>query len=216
MSPRVPRRKLLVEGATDKRVIPFLMEANGVDWGPRNQPVVHIAPNNGIEELLKDGVIESELRASGLEALGVVIDANGDAARRWTQIRDRCRGAFERLPDEIPQDGFAVSSLNGPRFGVWIMPDNRFCGMLEDFLIQLIPDDARPLYTLVENCVCEAMRNGASFRAAHRTKAQIHTWLAWQDAPGRQLHEAVHHRVLDPEKPQSRPFVSWFRRLFCL
>ena len=25
---------------------------------------------------------------------------------------------------------------------------------------------------------------------------------------------AVHHRVLDPEKAESKPFVRWFRRLF--
>ena len=26
------------------------------------------------------------------------------------------------------------------------MPDNRLTGMLEDFLVRLIPDDSRPLY----------------------------------------------------------------------
>ena len=76
-----------MEGAKDLRVIPYLMEANGVVWVPDGDPVVHIAPNNGAEQLLKQGVIESELRASGLEALGVVIDANGDARRRWSQVR---------------------------------------------------------------------------------------------------------------------------------
>lgn len=27
------RKKLLVEGAEDKRVIPYLIEANGIPWG---------------------------------------------------------------------------------------------------------------------------------------------------------------------------------------
>ena len=94
------------------------------------------------------------------------------------------------------------------------MPDNRFRGMLEDFLIRLIPNESRPLYDLAENCVTEAARNGASFKGAHTRKAEIHTWLAWQDEPGKQLHEAVHHRVLDPAKPESHPFVDWFRHLF--
>ena len=94
------------------------------------------------------------------------------------------------------------------------MPDNRFRGMLEDFLIRLIPDEYGALYGLAQSCVAEAARNGASFKDTHMRKAEIHTWLAWQDEPGSQLHEAVKHRVLDPTKPESRAFVDWFRRLF--
>ena len=48
---RIRSRKLLVEGATDRRVIPWLMEANGVAWEHDGQPVVYIEPNNGIEDL---------------------------------------------------------------------------------------------------------------------------------------------------------------------
>ena len=169
-----------MEGAKDLRVIPYLMEANGVVWVPDVDPVVHIAPNNGAEQLLKKGVIESELRASGLEALGVVIDANGDARRRWSQVRDRCLNEFDGLPDEIPEEGLKVNHRDGPRFGVWIMPDNRFCGMLEDFLIRLIPDELGPLYGLAQNCVTEAARNGASFKDVHKTKAEnAGRRLAW-------------------------------------
>lgn len=203
-----------MEGATELRVIPYLMEANGVEWELECTPVVHIAPNNGVDQLLERGVIESELSASGLEALGVVVDANGDAGRRWNQIRDRCRNEFDVLPNEIPEGGLNVDHRDGPRFGVWIMPDNRFEGMLEDFLLRLVPDQHGALYDLARNCVAEAARKGASFKGAHVRKAEIHTWLAWQDEPGPQLHEAVKHRVLDPTKPESHAFVDWFRTLF--
>ena len=146
--------------------------------------------------------------------MGVLIDANGDARDRWNQIRGRYGDQLDALPGEIPEDDLNVVHRLGPRFGVWIMPDNRFSGMLEDFLVRLIPEDSRDVYELSVNCVSEAKRNGASFSDAHRTKAEIHTWLAWQDEPGKQHHQAVHHRVLDPEKPESQPFVNWFRRLF--
>ena len=59
-------KKLLVEGDTDKRVIPYLMEANGVGWGSRENPVVFIQPYGGIEELLARRVIENELKALDL------------------------------------------------------------------------------------------------------------------------------------------------------
>ena len=213
--PSTSPRKLLVEGDTDKRVIPFLMEANGIEWERSGRPVVRIDPYNGVGELLKPGVVEAELRASGLEALGVMVDANGDASDRWNRIKALCDARFEDLPDRIPQEGLETIHLDtGVRFGVWIMPDNRFSGMLEDFLIRLIPEKSRVLYELAGKCAAEAARSGAPFKEVHRTKAEIYTWLAWQDEPGRQLHEAVHHRVLDPEGPESRPFVRWFRRLF--
>ena len=213
--PSTSPRRLLVEGDTDKRVIPFLMEANGIEWERDGRPVVRIEPYNGVEELLKPGVVEAELRASGLEALGVMVDANGDASDRWNRIKTLCDDQFEDLPDRIPHDGLETVHLEtGTSFGVWIMPDNRFSGMLEDFLIRLIPEDSRDLYELAERCVAEAARSGAPFKDVHKAKAEIHTWLAWQDEPGRQLHQAVHHRVLDPERPESQPFVNWFRHLF--
>ena len=91
------------------------MEANGVVWESDGHPVVHIAPNNGAEQLLKQGVIESELAASGLEALGVVIDANGDARRRWSQVRDRCRNEFDipSIPPMTPGGIAGPSSFFG-------------------------------------------------------------------------------------------------------
>ena len=213
--PSTISRRLLVEGNTDKRVIPFLMEANGVEWERSGEPVVCIAPYGSVDELLKPGVVEAELRASRLEALGLMVDANGDAFDRWNRIRSLCHDEFEHLPDRIPRGGLEiVHPESDVRFGVWIMPDNRFSGMLEDFLIRLIPENSRNLYELAEQCVAEAARNGAPFKDVHKAKARIYTWLAWQDEPGKQLHQAVHHRVLDPERPESQPFVDWFRSLF--
>ena len=207
-------KKLLVEGDADKRVIPYLMEANGVAWEIGDQHVVHIEPHGGIEELLKPGVIGAELRASDLEAVGVLVDANGDAQQRWRQIKNRIRDQFDDLPDEIPENGLNVVHSDGARFGVWIMPDNRFSGMLENFLVQLVPENSRDLFEIAENCVAEAKQHGAPFKDVHRMKAAVHTWLAWQDEPGKQLHQAVDHRVLDPKKPESQAFVNWFRQLF--
>ena len=207
------RRRLLVEGDTDKRVIPYLMERNGVEW-PKDVPV-KIEASGGINNILAPRVIEVELFEPGLEALGVIVDADDDAADRWRAIRDRCRSEFDDLPTDIPAGGLiTLHEATGVRFGVWIMPDNQYRGMLEDFLIRLMPAESGALLELARECVAHASNSGAPFKEAHRTKAEIHTWLAWQDEPGKQLHEAVHHRVLDPQRPESQPFVKWFRALF--
>ena len=65
MSSRVRARKLLVEGATELRVIPYLMEANGIAWGPRENPVVHIAPTAQIQYVRQ----EKAPRKAGLSVL---------------------------------------------------------------------------------------------------------------------------------------------------
>ena len=207
-------RKLLVEGGTDKEVIPYLMEANGVEWPDHPHYPVCISPCGSVDEILKPGVIESELRASKLEALGVVVDANGDPVARWEQVRDCCGIEFPDLPDRIPAGGLQMVHSGGPRFGVWIMPDNRDKGMIEDLLVKLIPEGAHDLYELVRNCVAKSRDCGSPFREVHRTKAEVYTWLAWQDPPGLRIHDAVKHAVLKPTAAQSRPFVEWFKTLF--
>ena len=207
-------RKLLVEGGTDRSAIACLMEANGVSWPDPPDSPVFIDACGSVDEILRPGVIEGELRVPGLEALGVVVDADGDAVARWNQLATCCGNEFEELPNRIPAEGLQVVHSGDVRFGVWIMPDNRFTGMLEDWLVRLIPARSRPLYELARNCVAESKRQSAPFRDVHRTKAEIHTWLAWQDPPGLRLHEAVNPAVLDPTGPESRPFVNWFRSLF--
>ena len=211
---RFHANKLLVEGETDKRIIPYLMEHNGVTW-PKAPPVF-IKPYGGVDEIMKPGVVEAEFKESGLEALGIVVDADGDAAARWDELRTSLGRDFAGLPDEIPAEGLRVVHGGKPRFGVWIMPDNRCEGMLEDLLVRLIPNDATALYEMARKCVGEAKSNRAPFRDVHERKAEVCTWLAWQDPPGLRLHEAVSKRVLDPTRPESSGFVTWFRSLYRL
>lgn len=209
-------KKLLVEGETDKRVIPYLMERNGVAWPDVPHRPVDIEPCGSVDEILKPGFVEAFFKESGLEALGIVVDADGDAAARWDQLRMSLRRDFAGLPDEIPAEGLRVVHAGKPRFGVWIMPDNRSEGMLEDLLVRLIPSDSTALYEMARNCVGEARSNRAPFKDVHERKAEVYTWLAWQNPPGLRLHEALNHRVLDPTRPESSHFVTWFRELYRL
>ena len=81
---------LLVEGDEDKRVIPYLIEAHGIPWGERDEPkVVHIEAYGGIEAMLEPGEIETQLKASELQALGILVDANGDGRELWFEIARR-------------------------------------------------------------------------------------------------------------------------------
>lgn len=211
--------KLLVEGSTERRLIPQLFKARGITWSDaeRGSDVPLIDNFGGVENILKAGTLAAEFKASGLERLGVIVDANGNAAGRWDAIRQRCQSELpdmSDLPRQIPENGFVGERQNGSWFGAWIMPDNRHQGALEEFLLDLIPDDAAELVEYARHSVDGARERGAPLRDVDITKSVVHTWLAWQQEPGPQLHEAVMRRVLDPHHPQSQPFVSWFTRLF--
>ncbi len=99
---------------------------------------------------------------------------------------------------------------------MWIMPDNRLSGMLETFLAYLVPTASQSLWTYATEAVAEAKTLGAPYRDVHIDKAKIYTWLAWQAPPGRQLHNAIMERILDPQSPYASGCVDWFRVLYDL
>lgn len=211
---RAPERVLLVEGAEDKRVLPQFVEFAGVPWGSKQAPIVTIRDYEGVEKLLAAGEIETALKASGLRALGVVVDADENAEARWHAIRSRVEKVYESIPKTLSPDGVILTREGFPSFGAWIMPDNSQTGMLETFLLHLRPNDNPRLVDLATQVVDDAKRCGAPFAEAHRDKALIYTWLAWQDPPGRQLHNAIMQRMLRADSALARAFLNWFCRLY--
>ena len=92
------------------------------------------------------------------------------------------------------------------------MPDNQRSGMLESLARDLIGHTTLHDYA---KKVCEDAKNhGAKFKEVHEEKAIVHTWLAWQDPPDRQLHQAILPQMLNPDAPAAQAFVAWFRALF--
>ncbi|MEX1365021.1 MAG: DUF3226 domain-containing protein [Nannocystaceae bacterium] len=216
-------RLLLVEGADEVRLIPELVEASGVRWDDdEHRVIVHLHDAGGNHEL--KNLIPVELTPAVRRAVGVIVDADQSASDRWKSIREHCLANIEglepgRWPVHPPAEGLVIDfepPQGRRRLGVWIMPDNHSAGMLETFVQHLEPESSSMsgLFELAERACDDAARLGAPYIAAHRPKAIIHTWLAWQDPPGRQLHDAIKQRQLDPTKPLGRAFVRWFRRLY--
>lgn len=137
---------LLVEGEEDKRVIPELIEANGITWELEakesekpKEPVVKIEQHGGIEKLLKPKLISTRLKRADLAALGLMVDADEEPIARWNSIRNVCLPSIPDLPESLPEEGLIHPTTIGPKFGVWMMPDNKMPGMLETFLVNLVP-----------------------------------------------------------------------------
>lgn len=230
-------RKLVVEGDADKRIIPQLIAANGIQWEikvPEKKKgfVVEIMQSGGYKNITSD-FIETEIQTLKIQALkrsspvkvqsilGIIVDADYSAQQRWQSIRDRCSETrvLSNIdwPEHIPPEGFVKQVEPNLRLGIWIMPDNQAEGMIETFLAYLVPgEETDPLWRYTQEAVKTAQDLNAPFKEKHIDKAKIHTWLAWQDEPGQQLHGAVQQKILDPKHPRSKPFVDWFRRLYDL
>jgi hypothetical protein len=60
------------------------------------------------------------------------------------------------------------------------------------------------------------MPDNRTHKNTHLDKANIYTWLAWQNPPGRQLHNAVMEKILNPQHPKAQIFIRWFKTLYDL
>lgn len=209
----VHEKVLLVEGKEDQWVIPELVEANGVRWGEKEKEwPVKINALGSVEKLLDKEEINVQLKASNLKILGIILDADEYPSNRWKSIRNCLIEKFPDIPEQLPQAG--LIHPGEIKIGVWMMPDNQEQGMLETFLQFLLPEDGKALWQLTEQSCQQARVQGACFKDCHSDKAKIHTWLAWQNPPGRQLRHAIKERILSPASPQAAVFMQWFKELF--
>lgn len=199
---------LLVEGPDDKHVFHNLCGRHGL---PQPDEII---PHGGYIALLD--AIQTRIKESDVGALGVVIDADTDLSSRWTAVRDRLlKGGYE-APRDMEKTGLVLLPPPGtllPRVGVWIMPDNSLPGILEDFIRDLVPAGDQ-LYEYAENCVAGIAPAQKRFRALDLPKVHIHTWLAWQDEPGKPLGQAITRGILDANTEKALVVVAWLKRLF--
>lgn len=198
---------LLVEGINDCHVIWALCEA------------LDVPETFGIYVCESVDLVLSRLNAliqrpeSEIKTIGVVLDADRNFAGRWQGIKHKLRDDPYVLPDEPDLDGTIIEAVDTmPRIGVWLMPNNVDSGMLEDFCRELAPADA---VKFAEQCVAGAKeKEFATFKDVHQAKAVIHTYLAWQDEPGKPLGQSIATQVLNPNTDIAKTFVDWLKRLF--
>ncbi|MBW7866069.1 MAG: hypothetical protein H3C30_16855 [Candidatus Hydrogenedentes bacterium] len=203
------RKILLVEGVDDEHVLKHVCGTR------RLQKLDEIKSQEGVDQLLENFPVR--LKESDLEAVGVVIDADTDLAARWQALHDRLvQAGYQDVPTDPDPTGTILEPPPNallPRVGVWIMPDNKTNGILEDFLRFLVPDGSR-LFEHAESSVDAIPEGERRFEDAAKPKALIHTWLSWQKEPGKPLGTAITARYLDSGVAQVDTLVNWLNRLF--
>ncbi|GBC64024.1 hypothetical protein DENIS_5024 [Desulfonema ishimotonii] len=206
---------LLVEGIDDKKVIEKLFQRRKIVF---EDFAVHNC--EGLEKLLK--ILPTQIMAGSYDVMGVIADADEDADQRWRTLRNILTGAgYENVPGVPDAGGVILEDPDEelPKIGVWLMPDNRIDGAVEDFIRLLIPegDALLPIAEKkVENLIAGKLNR---FSVSHRSKALIHTWLAWQERPGKQLGSAITYRFVRTQAyllddGRAGCFVRWLKELF--
>lgn len=206
---------LLVEGKSETYLIGELCPLCGIDIN------FETVSEDSITTLKTS--LKTRLKSTNeYNKIWVIIDADTNFESAWQSIRDILMrsGKYSAVQHKTPmlQEGFIVSpdDANDITIGVWIMPNNTDIGMLEDFLISLIECNDT-LYEKATNIVEEIETTRAEhsnlYKSVHKSKAVIHTWLAWHDEPGESLGTAIKKKLFSTDKELCLRFTEWLKAL---
>jgi hypothetical protein len=219
MAGTLARPVLRVEGKNDLFVIANLLRRHDVDCDPKTKlfdiETAEDLSDAGTESVdaLLEYFQEAVLQSAG-RPIGFVLDANGDLSRRWKQVSTRLKKLGVVPPEAAVPAGLIARVDNyDTTVGVWIMPDNKQPGKLEDLLRGLIGARNR-LIRHAEAATDQAINHGAKYRKVDRIKAVLHTWLARQRVPGHPFGTAVNARYFGHASPAAKAFVAWFKALY--
>ena len=205
---------LLVEGPDDRSAITGLMTKHGVS------PNFNFVVATGIDNLLQK--LDLYLKnAAAYGMIGVVVDADKDIDARWQQLRDRLMKTGKYSCKKMPlADGGMIIEAEEPeqdaKIGIWIMPDNKYRGALENFLLEMVPKDDELMVEVENELVRLETNNVKRYRDIDRNKAKVHTFLAWEENPGTSLYTAIVSRILNPDADVAKLFIVWIKSLYSL
>lgn len=198
-------QKLLLEGNDDQHVIWALCEKYSITES------FDVIDCEGISKLINQ--IPIRFKQSNIKTLGIIIDADTNIKNRWVSLKSTLELLGFVLPIEIPNEGLIVSN-NYLTIGVWIMPNNNLNGTLEDFISFLVPEDDKllPIVTSTLNYIEAKKLNPYSL--LHKSKAIIHTWLAWQEDPGTPMGLSITKKYLNTNVQTCEKLINWLNNLF--
>lgn len=99
-----------------------------------------------------------------------------------------------------------------PRIGIWLMPDNKSPGELEDFAVKMVPKND-PVWPLSKAYIANIPKNDRKFAPDKTKKAKLFAWLAARKEPGR-MGAAVGAGDLTLNNEPSKKFLEWLSKLF--
>ena len=212
----------MVEGSDDAHVFKNLFEYFQIPYEFRGLPEYNQPPKGLIKIIDKEGIdilldtLEVELIANKEGRFGIVVDADTDLEARWQSVRNRLiASGYSTIPETPNPQSTFVPENERPVVGIWLMPDNKASGILEDFISFLVPSGDL-LWPLAEDVLVKVIEKDLRFLLAHKSKALVHTWLAWQKKPGTPIGRAITNHYFDANAPHAQQLMTWIRQVFYL
>lgn len=229
--PFIPANKtcvLFVEGEDDKSFFKKIIELSELN---PNNPEIQVAPPkefNGKDS--KGGVLErlpfllNQIKDGTLQRLAIVVDADYKNEKGGGL---GCQKTIEKIAEMIapfhfsldqsitPSNGLIFKNSNNYNdLGLWVMPDNQRDGMLEDFIKDCILSSERDLFNHAVDIVKSVPNK--KFKEIHYSKAEIATWIAWQNPPGHGIYYALkeNNLLLDAENEPFKHLQNWLKQVF--
>ena len=215
---------LLVEGEADRGFFEVLCRKSAIEVAIRVATPKDLA-STATTRNTKEGVFNllpallKQLEDGGIEKLAVVVDADsqingGGFPQACTRVSVALQSAGYILSTASPAEGLIFEHTDGfADVGLWVMPNNADEGMLEDWIRQCLHPDETALYQ--HGCIAiDKIPGSPKFKSFHRTKAEVATWLAWQDKPGHGLYNAVNPQLLNPQAPLYSALQGWLKKVF--
>lgn len=213
---------LLVEGESDKSFFEEVCKSLNI------AAKIHIAPPKDIggQRNSKQGVLKhlpvlvQQLSDGQLTHLAVIVDADYKSEHGLG-----CQVTVEKMASILSPFGFGLKKTNPQNAGIffqhsdglsdiglWVMPNNRDEGMLEDWIKCCISAEEQVLFQHAEKIIADLP--APKFKEIHRAKAEVATWLAWQKHPGRGAYFALQNNCIDSECEPFRQLASWLKQVY--
>ncbi len=211
---------LYVEGQDDYHVVRHLCKEYGISI-PECFQIHDCQGNDNVLKKISGLSSSTELKP---KMVGIVLDADENIASRWQQITDKLKriSSNYKIPENINAKGTIIEAINSdeddsPKVGIWIMPNNQDQGMLEDFLMKMAEQsNYKGGIQYAKECVENAKeKNFTSFKDTHKSKAVVHTYLAWHDEPSFTFGKAITKKEgFNPNISLVQDFIDWLIKLF--
>jgi hypothetical protein len=218
---------LLVEGDADRDL--FTQLCQNLAFSPKIRVAsprdLNTESRNGKQSVLKQVSILlkniADMEAgSRSRRLAVVIDADYKAEgglgyqKTVEQFVDIVgKHGFVLVPASDSNNGLVFQHSDGlPDLGLWVMPNNDSDGMLEDWVKHCVHQDETVLFNHAKSVVDSL--NPKKFKPIHLSKAEVATWLAWQEQPGHGLYLTAKAQLLDPSSLLYINLIAWLRHIY--
>lgn len=214
---------LIVEGEADRSFFDALCKKTSLGVTVKVAPPKQLGGSHntkeGVLKLLPTYLRQLSDGDTTIERVAIVVDA--DSAVNGGGF-DK---TYQRVSHIVADYGFSVAKplktggllfphtdgLNS--FGLWVMPNNADEGMLENWISRCVSPSQQALFKHAIG-VITSLPTPPLFKPIRRTKAEVATWLAWQERPGESLYTCVESNLLDTNADYYVGLTDWLVAVF--